>query len=902
MFNQQTGELDLDFFGTINFRKKQCIKCGSYFWTGDSDRKTCGDPPCDSYSFIDNPPTKKGYSNDEMREEFINFFKDTHKFIKPYPVVPRWRDDVLLVNASIYDFQPQVTSGMVQPPGNPLVMSQPSIRMIDVDLVGRTGRHLTSFEMMCHDAFNYEDRYVYWKEETVKYCHTFLTDQLGVDQVLITYKEKPWSGGGNGGNAFEVFVRGLEIATLVFMDLKEDRNGDYVIEGKRYSRMSMMVVDTGYGLERLTWLSRGTDTVYEAIYPEVLEYILKRSDANLVDGRIMQTLVTTAALVEPYDESVVIDNTLKRLKEEGVKISRQDFIREFNIIKSAFIIADHSRSLLVMFSDYVIPSNVKVGYLARLLIRRALRHMKEISFTGTLEDLIDLHWKQLSNILTNYPKEFIQDVLNQENEKYEQVLAKGESVVSRILDKTGKITTEDLIKLYDSSGLYPEFIASIVREKTGEEIEIPPDFHSMVLELHSKEVEREEKINTFPDIETRPLYYDDTSIMEFNGLVLYSKDNMIILNQTAFYPEGGGQPWDLGYFVHRGKKVNVLKVEKHGKAIVHYLESPIPEHSRIIGHVDYDRRRQLMIHHSSTHMLLGVMRQVLGDHVWQSGVQKDVESSRIDITHYRKITPEEIKKIERKCLEVITQGRNIRVANVDWNKALSKHGFRLFQGGVPLSKKIRVVEIEGVDVEGCGGTHLNSTSEIGFLKILSTESIQEGIQRITFVAGPAALAHVQKIFDISKEVQSTLAVELDETIPAFRKVFEENIELRKQKDRIIRETVKNAVEGAARIETASATVRMASGKFSDEEVKGISKMFPTLGKGVYIIKNQLPEGSFRYMVISTAEVDSRELLSSIPDISKGEIKGSKKFASVITEVNIGEKLIKGILDSMKPHE
>lgn len=898
MFEKQTGELDLEFFAKINFEKKQCVKCGSYFWTKERDRKTCGDPPCDSYSFIDNSPTKRSYSNDEMRAEFINFFKDGHKFVKPYPVVPRWRDDVLLVNASIYDFQPQVTSGMVQPPGNPLVMSQPSIRMVDVDLVGRTGRHLTSFEMMCHDAFNYEDNYVYWKEETVNYCHGFLTDQLRIEPALITYKEKPWSGGGNGGNAFEVFISGLEVATLVFMDLKEDKNGEYVIDGKRYSKMSMKVVDTGYGLERLTWLSRGTDTVYEAIYPEIMEFILEKSDANLVDGRIMQILVTTAALVEPYDESIVIDMTMKKLKENGIEISRADFIKEFDIIKSAFIIADHSRSLLVMFSDYVIPSNVKVGYLARLLIRRALRHMKEINFSGSLEDLIDMHWKQLGNILTNYPKEFIGDVLAQEREKYDQVLKKGESVVSRILEKEGKITTEDLVKLYDSSGLYPEFIASVVKEKTGKEIKIPQDFHAMVLELHAKEEAEEKTTNDFPELETRPLYYDDTSIMEFTGLVLYSKDNMIILNQSAFYPEGGGQPWDLGYFSYKGKKINVAKVEKHGKAIVHYLESPIPEHARVIGHIDHDRRRQLMIHHSSTHLLLGALRQVLGEHIWQSGVQKDVNSSRIDVTHYRKITQEEIRAIERKCLEIITQGRNIRVANVDWNKALAKYGFRLFQGGVPLSKKIRVVEIEGVDVEGCGGTHLNSTSEIGFLKILSAESIQEGIQRITFVAGPAALEYVQKISDISREVQSTLAVEIGETIPAFRRMFAENIELKKQKEKILKDTVKRIVESSSQIDSRSGTARMVSGAFTEEELKGISKMLPTLGKGVYIIKNRLPEKNFRYMVISTSKADSREILHAIPNIEKDKISGSERFASVITEVDIGEKLIKGILDSM----
>ncbi len=182
-------EFDLDFFKENNFVRKQCSVCSSYFWTMDDKRGTCGDPACNGYSFIGNSPVYKKYSVDEMRDEFIKFFENDaihHKFVEPYPVVPRWRDDVLLVNASIYDFQPQVTSGLAKPPGNPIVMSQPSIRMLDIDLVGKTGRHLTSFEMLCHDSFNYDNNYVYWKDETIRYSFRFLTERLKVDPMLIT--------------------------------------------------------------------------------------------------------------------------------------------------------------------------------------------------------------------------------------------------------------------------------------------------------------------------------------------------------------------------------------------------------------------------------------------------------------------------------------------------------------------------------------------------------------------------------------------------------------------------------------------------------------------------------------------------------------------------------------------
>ncbi|MCL5665937.1 MAG: alanine--tRNA ligase-related protein, partial [Candidatus Thermoplasmatota archaeon] len=264
-----------DFFSVNSFERKICEKCGSSYWTRDPERRTCGDPPCDPYSFIGSSDLKRK-TVDEMRESFIDYFRGSHGFVNPYPVVPRWREDVLLVNASIYDFQPHVTGGYAEPPQNPLVMSQPCIRMLDVDLVGMTGRHLTSFEMMCHDAFNKPGHYVYWKDETLSYCYSFLTESLGVDGDIITFKEKPWSGGGNGGNAVEVLVRGLEVATLVFMDMKEDPEGEFEIDGLRYSRMDRTIIDTGYGLERLAWLTTGTPTIYDTVFERPINFIYTR--------------------------------------------------------------------------------------------------------------------------------------------------------------------------------------------------------------------------------------------------------------------------------------------------------------------------------------------------------------------------------------------------------------------------------------------------------------------------------------------------------------------------------------------------------------------------------------------------------------------------------------------------
>jgi len=204
----------------------------------------CGDAPCDKYEFIGNPATKKKYDLYQIQKIFKDFFqKNGHTSIERYPVLAkRWRDDVFLVGASIYNFQPWVSSGMVEPPANPLVVAQPSIRLNDVDNVGRTGRHMTCFTMGGHHAFNTPDNHVYWEDETVKYCHDFIK-HIGINPEEITFIESWWEGGGNAGPCYEICVRGVELATLVFIQYR-------TLPGGKREKIPLTIVDTGYGLER----------------------------------------------------------------------------------------------------------------------------------------------------------------------------------------------------------------------------------------------------------------------------------------------------------------------------------------------------------------------------------------------------------------------------------------------------------------------------------------------------------------------------------------------------------------------------------------------------------------------------------------------------------------------------
>jgi len=343
-------ECDLKFFYDNGFVRKRCHSCRNYFWTLDKNIKLCGDQPCVEFSFIGKPLGKKSFSITEIRESFLSFFeRNGHTRLhfpetgERCPVVARWRSDIYLTIASIADFQPHVTSGEVPPPANPLVISQPCIRLNDLEEVGVSGRHLTTFEMMGHHAFNKNVDEIYFKEETLRFCDEYFVNHIGIPRKAIIYKEQLWDGGGNAGPCLEVLAGGLEIATLVFMNMKEDENGKLKINGKKYSKNPLNIVDTGYGLERIAWCTQGTKTIYETVFPEMVKWLKKHSKNN------------------------------------------SDMVRLYSL-------ADHSKCLAFMLGDGIVPSNVKAGYLARLIIRRSLRFIEKLRLNKSLKNLSTCIW------------------------------------------------------------------------------------------------------------------------------------------------------------------------------------------------------------------------------------------------------------------------------------------------------------------------------------------------------------------------------------------------------------------------------------------------------------------------------------------------------------------------------
>lgn len=798
----------LNFFLDNGFVRKQCKMCKRNFWTLIPDREVCGDSPCVPYSFINAPPTSRPFSMKEMRETFLFFFeKNGHTRVRRYPVVARWRDDIFLTIASIACFQPHVTSGEVPPPFNPLTISQPCIRMNDLDNVGKTGgRHLTIFEMMAHHAFSSKEKEVYWKEDTVSYHHEFLTKVLGIPAEEITYIEHWWEGGGDAGPDLEGIVRGLELSTLVFMQYRK-------INGT-YRELPLKIVDTGYGLERFTWISQGTPTAFEAIYGRLFDDFLKISDIERPEPKVLAEATKLAGMMNVVDEGSIKTARERVASILGMDPSSLDLqLKPFEVLMA---ILDHTKTIAFMLGDGIVPSNVQAGYLARLMIRRVKRMMDYAHISQPISELLAMqvgYWKdQFPELAENL--DYITQVADLEVARYNKTIDQGKSLVLRIIKdpkirELGLLPQNVLIQLYDSHGLPPEIVKRIC-ESHGVKVEIPDTFDTMVAEMHSSarapKKEDEDILHGLPTLPaTELVYYSEPKRNTLRAKVIYSDRNRVVLDKTIFYPEGGGQLSDMGFLLIDGRRVRVLNVQKSHGVVVHFVEdtAPIKEGTSVECLVDWDRRISLMRHHSSTHILLGAARRVLGEHVWQEGAQKSVEKSRLDISHFEKITSSQLKELEALANRVVQECRPIRAYFEDRNRAEQRFGMRLYQGGVVQGPTIRVVEIDGWDVEACGGLHCTNTGEIGLIKIVRSERIQDGVERIEFVSGEQAIRFIQsqestlhkisKILNTPVERLEKSAVKLMEDLSSskrqverLRKILAERIstELRSKSEKI----------------------------------------------------------------------------------------------------------------------
>ena len=744
-------------FEEQGFIRKACTKCGRFFWTLDANRTLCPDDGTDTYSFIGDPPTTKRFDYTQAWKQVEEFFvKNNHTSVSRYPVVCRWRDDLYFTIASVVDFQRVMGSKVVfEFPANPLVVPQTCLRFNDLENVGVTGRHFSSFCMIGQHSI--PENGGYWKDECVDLDFRLLTQQFGIKKEEVVFVEDVWSGGGSFGSSLEYFVRGLELGNAVFTEFQGELG--------QHTTLDQKIIDMGAGLERFAWITNGTPTAYDCCFGPVNQILFEKIGIDSDSEMLKKYFTEIAKEIDHFDDL----NQVRRLAVKNAGITDDQVKKIITPLEGMYLIADHLRTLIFAIADGALPSNVGGGYNLRMMLRRINGTINRLNLKLDIDELIDAHIDYLKD---TYPeldekREDVKTILKLESSRYEESKIHMKKKAEKIREK-GAPSVDELITLYESDGITPEYLKEIDAIT-----EIPSQFYTKLSDLHQSEKKKaitELSLEELP--ETEMLFYKDDP-MEFEAKVIKVLGDQVVLDKTSFYARGGGQEPDLGTIAG----FNVVNVDKHANIIVHKLEGGVPKEGETVQcKVDETRRANITKNHTSTHIINVSSRGVLGSWIWQHSAFKDDDHARLDITHHSSLTDEQVKQIEDAANQMVKENYPVNIDYYDRGTAEQKYGFKIYQGGVVPVKSVRIVSIEDKDIEACGGTHVKKTGDIELIKITKTKRIQDGVVRIEFVSGPTAFQYVKDQEEESKKKEQQ-AVEKQQ----LEKQREENKDKAKEK-------------------------------------------------------------------------------------------------------------------------
>ena len=755
----------VELFDREGYKRHKCGSCGKFFWS-IRERKFCPDQPCSVYDFLGDSPTSKSFSYVESWKQVEDFFvKRDHTSVRRYPVVCRWRPDLFFTVASIIDFQ-RIEGGQTifELPHNPLIVPQICLRFNDLQNVGVSGKHFSSFCMIGQHSVS--DKEGYWKDRCIDLDFDLLKGPFGIRPEEIIFLEDVWVGYGAFGYSLEYFVRGLELGNAVFTAFKGTPDS--------YREMEEKVIDMGAGLERFAWLSQGTPTSYEASFGPVLESILRK--AGITSESDLMSKYTT--LVSPLDWEKVTDvNEVRKSVAQKMNLPYKELEAKILPMNVAYSLADHVRTLVFALADGGLPSNVGGGYNLRVVLRRALELLEIYKWNIGLEEIAQWHVDYLKSIFPELDdrREEIATLIKVEEERYAESVRRTVNVLRNLTASNQVLSEERVIELYDSDGVTPEQLV-----RNGVDAKVPADFYSRVTARHSSpkyEAEKSE-FDLEGTLPTAILFYDDPPLYRFRAKVLrVLKGKFLVLDRTAFFARAGGQEPDYGSI----DTSKVLDVIREGSHVVHRVDkASFSQGDTVDCKVDEQRRSSIMRHHTATHILNASARKTLGSWVWQHSAFKDVDKARLDITHYSSLTSEDIARIEGLANQVVRANIPVRINVLPRMEAESKYGFRLYQGGVAPTKNLRIVSIGEFDVEACGGTHARATGELGLIKILKTERIQDGVIRLEFTAGGKAVDHSQKQDALLSQVSQLLESPQDKVVESTLNLKEGFEKMRKR--------------------------------------------------------------------------------------------------------------------------
>ncbi|TNF01443.1 MAG: alanine--tRNA ligase [Gammaproteobacteria bacterium] len=730
----------------------------------------------------------------EIREAFLNYFADQgHATVPSSSLVPGNDPTLLFTNAGMVQFK-DVFLGAEKRPYSRAASSQRCVRAggkhNDLENVGYTARHHTFFEMLGN--FSFGD---YFKRDAIRFAWEFLTEvlQLPPERLWVTVhisddeaadiwikelgvsperfsrldEDNFWQMGDTGpcGPSSEIFYdhgadvpggppgsenddldRYIEIWNLVFMQFERSADGTM-------APLPKPSIDTGMGLERIAAVMQGVHSNYE------------------ID--LFQALLKAAAKVTGCND---LEN------------------------KSLRVIADHIRSCSFLIVDGVLPSNEGRGYVLRRIIRRAIRHGHKLGqnqafFHKLVAALVDEMGDAYPELAKSQGQ--VEKVLLAEEQQFAKTLDNGMSVLNSALDDLqGEVIPGDVIfTLYDTYGFPVDLTNDIARER------------GLTLDMAGYEVAMDEQrqrarsAGSFKVDYTHQLQLDgDTTFTGYEGtagsgaVVALLKDGeqvdalvtgdegVVVLDQTPFYAESGGQAGDSGYLSSVGVEFEVRDCQKQGAHYLHIgtvLSGSLSVGQELEARVDDSVRSATALNHSATHLLHAALREILGDHVTQKGSLVDSKRLRFDFSHFEAVKPEQLKAIEQRVNAEIRRNTPVQTDICDMDSAREKGAMALF--GEKYGDEVRVLTMgEGFSVELCGGTHVSRTGDIGLLKITSEAGIASGVRRIEAVTGAQALAYLDGLQSQIDEVAGLLKANVENVAQKAASLWSELKELEKQ--------------------------------------------------------------------------------------------------------------------------
>ena len=759
----------------------------------------------------------------EIRESFKQFYRERgHKIVPSAPMVLKDDPTLMFTNAGMNQFKDIILGNRV-PESKRMADSQKCLRVSgkhnDLEEVGHDTYHHTMFEMLGNWSFG-----DYFKKEAIDFAWEYLVDilKLNPERLYATVFE---------GYAPEGLERDDEAAAIWEKHLPKS----HIINGNRHDNFwemgdtgpcgpcSEIHIDLRSDKEReevdgASLVNKDNPQVIE-IWNLVFMQYNRKADGHLepLPAKVIDTGMGFERLCMALQgkQSNYDTDIFTPLIDKISELTGKKYGVDEKMDVAMRVAADHVRTIAFSIADSQLPGNAKAGYVIRRILRRAVRYV--YTFLDRKEPLlyllIDTLIAQMGDAYPELPAQadLIKKVIKEEEEAFLRTLDKGISLLDSIMEKTRKegktlVSGADAFTLYDTYG-FPLDLTQLILRENGMDVDIEGFEAEMAKQKararNAASVENSDWIEVNPGNETF-VGYDNTEvktrILRYRNVKQKNKEfYQIMLESTPFYGEMGGQVGDKGWLIAPdGTRTEIFDTKKENNTAVHLVKKmPADVNVEFTAKIDTEARQRTSANHSATHLLHEALREVLGMHVEQKGSLVTPDILRFDFSHFQKVTPEELRKVEHIVNRRIREAMPLQEAReVPIAEAREMGAMALF--GEKYGDKVRVIRF-GDSVELCGGTHVANTGNIGMLRIISESSIAAGIRRIEAVTGASVEKAIDDMFDTMTCLKEMMGNSCD-LIAGIKKSIEENAELRKQVNKFMEDRTamltKEALENA----------------------------------------------------------------------------------------------------------